>query len=101
MFAPHTKIISRTGLLLALSLFALTVSNRVQDQMIDVNTNGMSDVWEVLYGATGLSPTDDTDGDGALNRIEAIAGTDPFDSNSVPRISVAVMAGTNFSVSIP
>src|SRR5258708_15719093 len=101
MFAPHTKIISRTGLLLVVSLLALTVQTRVQAQMIDVNTNGMSDVWEVLYGATGLSPTDDSDGHGGLNRVEAIGGTDPFDSNSVPRITVAVMAGTNFSVSIP
>lgn len=70
-------------------------------QMIDQNGNGMSDIWELLYGAQGLDPNGDADGDGAPNRLESIAGTNPFDANSVPRITVAAPAGTSFSVSMP
>jgi hypothetical protein len=70
-------------------------------QMIDLNSNGMSDVWEILYGATGLDPNGDADGDGVPNRLEALAGTNPFDANSVPRISLGAISGTNFSVSLP
>src|SRR5260370_24386164 len=73
----------------------------LQAQMIDLNGNGMSDIWELLYGANGLDPNGDADGDGASNRMESIAGTNPFDANSLPRISVAAPAGTNFSVSMP
>ncbi|HWV98127.1 MAG TPA: DUF1800 family protein [Candidatus Acidoferrum sp.] len=70
-------------------------------QIIDLNGNGMSDIWELLYGASGLDPNGDADSDGASNRMESIAGTNPFDANSVPRITVAAPAGTNFSVSMP
>src|ERR1700761_4857536 len=55
---------------------------------IDLNGNGMSDVWEWLYNAVGVTPSADTDGDGFSNFQEAIAGTNPFDSNSYPRISL-------------
>ena len=70
-------------------------------QKIDMNGNGMSDVWEWLYGARGLSAIGDADGDGVSNVQESIAGTDPFDSNSVPRISIAGHTRTNFTVSMP
>ena len=68
--------------------------------MVDLNGNGMSDIWELIYGAAGLDPKGDADGDGASNLQEAIAGTDPFDPNSVPKVSAVTMAGTNVSVSI-
>jgi len=68
--------------------------------MVDLNGDGMSDIWELIYGATGLSPGGDADGDGASNLQESIAGTDPFDPNSVPRISVTTTNGTNVVISI-
>ncbi|HTL58890.1 MAG TPA: DUF1800 family protein [Candidatus Limnocylindrales bacterium] len=67
---------------------------------IDRDGNGISDIWELLYGAAGVDPNDDTDGDGVPNVLEAIAGTDPFDSNSVPKISFSQVTGTNFAVTI-
>jgi len=81
--------------------FNLAPVARVQARTIDLNGNGMSDIWELIYGASGLDPNGDADGDRVSNGLEAIAGTDPFDPNSFPRISYAAIAGTNFSVTVP
>jgi hypothetical protein len=70
-------------------------------QMVDLNGNGMSDIWELIYNAASLDPNGDADGDGASNRMEATAGTNPFDSNSVPRITATSLVGTNFNVTMP
>ena len=67
--------------------------------MIDLNTNGMSDVWEQLYGASGLSPNGDADGDGYSNLKEALAGSNPFDANSIPKITSAAKAAAFTAVS--
>jgi uncharacterized protein (DUF1800 family) len=69
-------------------------------QVVDLNGNGMSDVWEQIYGAAALDPNADSDSDGASNLQEALAGTNPFDSNSVPIIAASTVAGTNINVSI-
>ncbi len=61
----------------------------------------MSDVWEWVYNANGLSSGADADGDGFSNLQEAIAGTNPFDANSYPRIPIVLGSPTNFSVTIP
>ena len=87
-------------LVAAMSLLMLG-AGRAAAQKIDLNANGMSDIWEQIYGATGLDPTADTDGDGVPNGLEALAGTDPLDASSAPRISGTTLSGTNFSVSMP
>lgn len=69
--------------------------------MVDLNHNGMSDVWELTFGASGLDPNADTDGDGVINRLEAFAATDPFDPTSYPAISFGTYQGTNFTVTLP
>jgi len=61
---------------------------------LDVNGNQMSDVWELIFGAQGLSSGLDTDGDGFVNSQEALAATDPFDSSSRPELSLT-LTGTN------
>jgi len=48
---------------------------------IDINANGLSDIWEFRYPAAS-DPAVDTDGDGQSNRSESIAGTDPVDPRS-------------------
>lgn len=83
------------------ALFLLLVNPvSSKGQMVDLNHNGMSDIWELIYGAAALDPNADADGDGASNLQEAIAGTNPFDSNSVPIIAASAMVGTNLGVTI-
>jgi len=75
--------------------------NNVRGQMVDLNGNGMSDIWEWIYNAYGINPNADSDGDGYSNLQEAIAGTNPFDSNSYPYIPTVFYSPTNFSVMMP
>jgi hypothetical protein len=70
-------------------------------QMVDLNGNGMSDIWEWLYNAYGINPNTDPDGDGFSNKLEAIAATNPFNSNSYPYIPTISWSPTNFSVTVP
>jgi len=54
---------------------------------LDTDGNQLDDVWEILYfGQTGNSATADPDGDGADNRAECRASTDPNDAQSLFRI---------------
>lgn len=69
-------------------------------QQVDLNSNGMSDIWELVYGAGSLGAGGDADGDSVSNHQESIAGTNPFDSSSAPRIATVTPASTNFSVSL-
>src|SRR6267378_2658874 len=48
-------------------LLALMACERIQAQKLDLNANGMSDVWEQIYGAVALDPNLDSDGDGVSN----------------------------------
>ncbi len=82
-------------------LVLLSVLRPAHAQMIDLNGNGMSDVWEQLYGAAGLDPNADSDGDGVVNRVESLAGTNPGDSNSFPHITSFGSSLSNFNVSMP
>ena len=59
---------------------------------LDENANQFSDVWEMLYGTTGLSPAADTDADGWTNLLENKAGTDPRDPHSFPALYIAPSA---------
>jgi hypothetical protein len=74
---------------------------RVPAQMIDLNGNGMSDIWEWTYNVYGIDPNTDPDSDGFVNWQEAIAGTDPLDSNSYPHIPIFVYASTNVTIAMP
>src|SRR5437660_8247279 len=79
----------------------LLPSNSLRAQKLDQNGNGMSDVWEQIYGASSFAPNADNDGDGASNAQEALAGTNPSLASSVPKIPTFSRAGTNFTVTIP
>ncbi|MGJ8651235.1 MAG: DUF1800 family protein [Opitutaceae bacterium] len=54
---------------------------------VDLNNNGVSDIWEYRFNATGLVSNEitkhlDYDEDGISNIDEALAGTNPFDALS-------------------
>src|SRR5262245_15794724 len=90
----NTPIVS-----LVVALFLAVALAPVQAQKLDLNANSLSDVWEaVFFGSTLLSNGDD-DGDGVPNVLESIAATNPFDSNSVPRLSFSSTA-TNVTLTI-
>jgi hypothetical protein len=85
-----------------LAVAAFTVASVAgRAQIIDVNSNGVSDVWEWTYKAYGINPDIDSDGDGFANWQEAIAGSNPFDSNSYPRIPIVSNSFGGFSVTVP
>src|SRR4026208_667618 len=74
---------SRIALLVALMI----VARMGHAQMLDLNGNGASDLWDLLHNAENFAADFDSDGDGVSNHLEATAGTDPRDVRSVPKIS--------------
>jgi hypothetical protein len=76
----------------------LIASRTAHAQILDLDANGLSDVWELVYGVKSLDLTLDADRDGVPNRLEAVAGTDPFNAVSVTRISEFRLATNGASV---
>ncbi len=65
---------------------------------IDNDHDGMSDVWQQLYGIGTEQDGVDIDDDGEVNGREGQAGTDPFDGASCSQLNGA-RDGTQVSVS--
>jgi len=59
--------------------------------VVDVNSNGVSDVWEAMYGEL-TEPNVDSDGDGFTNLEEARAGTNPSDADDAPKMSAVAFS---------
>ena len=55
---------------------------------IDQNNNQQSDIWEELFQAYDLPANGDPDRDGWDNSAESLAGSDPFDPNSHPTLTI-------------
>jgi PA14 domain len=69
--------------------------------IVDLNSNGMSDVWELKYNASALLSNVDTDGDGQNALAESIPGTNPFDPNDVFKITTLSQAASNVTLTWP
>ncbi|HZV34841.1 MAG TPA: PA14 domain-containing protein, partial [Verrucomicrobiae bacterium] len=95
------KSLRRVGRPFWVAMSVMLISLTTARAMIDQNGNGMSDVWEWLYNAYGIDPNQDSDGDKFSNLQEALAGTNPSDSNSFPHITFAAMGSNGFSVTVP
>ena len=65
---------------------------------LDLNGDGMSDIWQAKYGVGANDGNSDPDGDGFTNAQEALFGTDPMDANDFPRVAV-VSKGYNANTS--
>jgi hypothetical protein len=74
------------------SSLALLFTSLPQAFALDQNNNLQSDVWEMLFGAAGLSATGDADGDGFSNATESVAGTNPKDAASFPGLRLELVA---------
>ena len=89
-----------TGRALGLTACFLLFFTARTHAAIDLDHSGLGTIWQLVYSASGLDPNADADGDGASNLQESIAGTNPFDSNSVAQIHLVFVSGTNVSVTI-
>jgi uncharacterized protein (DUF1800 family) len=65
---------------------------------VDSNSNQQSDIWEIHYGALSLPALGDADGDSYSNSVESVAGTNPLDASSFPKIGMG--GGTAGSVNL-
>lgn len=72
----YARIIILTLILCVIGQPALAAS------FLDADGDGMSDVWQRLYGISSSQANDDPDGDGRTNVQESFAGTDPNDPYS-------------------
>ena len=71
---------------LALVFGILLIASQPTDAIVDRNSNGVSDLWEMTYNEGALMPSNynlqaDPDKDGWNNAQEAAAGTNPNDAN--------------------
>lgn len=83
---------------LCFNLAVLCLATCAGSAAVDRNGNGMSDVWEIIYGASALPANGDADNDGFSNLAEARAGTNPFDVTSFPRLNLGLLSPSTASL---
>ena len=66
---------------------------------LDLDSNGLGDVWEAKYRPAIVLPGDDPDGDGRTNAEECEAGTDPFRSDDVFAVDEIALQDGNLTLS--
>jgi len=75
--------------------------NPVEGGPMDREGDGMSDVWQNIYGIDASETRDDPDGDGQTNIEEAIAGTNPFDPDSFFAVTTFNLTADGLDVAWP
>lgn len=82
----------------ATGLFA---SLNVSHAIVDLDSDGVGDVWRMKYGAAGLNAALDSDNDGRSNGAEAVAGTNPLSPSDTLKMVTMTMSGANMNLSWP
>ena len=54
---------------------------------LDLDHDGLGDVWQLKFPGAAITPGEDADGDGQNNQDEATSGTDPYTAEDVIRIT--------------
>lgn len=96
--AGAATLAGRILTLLTAAALLLAAPATLRAVQVDGDADGMSDVWEMIFAATGISPLPDTDGDGRTNRVESLAGTNPFDARSVVRVAAITLSGPSATI---
>jgi uncharacterized protein (DUF1800 family) len=76
-------------------VFCLVASARAD---LDLDSNGLGDVWEAKYYPAVLAPSEDPDGDGRTNVEESEAGTDPLAPDDIFAIRSITAAGDDLTL---
>ena len=66
--------------------------------VVDLDSDGVGDVWRLRFDAAGLAGNGDADGDGKSNADEARSGTDPKSPTETLRVSSVLRNGGNTEV---
>lgn len=77
--SAESSILKKRMMLIAV---AWCVSICTTSAQLDLNADGMSDIWQNKYQIDTASAQLDFDGDGQSNILESLAGTDPHDALS-------------------
>ncbi len=82
-------------------ILAITLSLATHLPALDLNADGLCDVWQARHHAAALPPSTDHDGDGFTQQQEATAGTDPFDPSSRPTSGALTLGENQTSLQTP
>jgi uncharacterized protein (DUF1800 family) len=85
-----------------LALFlALAAAATPARAIVDLNSDGLDDIWALKYNAGAIISSGDTDGDGITNHDESVMGTDPFKPDSVVKIKAITLDGGGVHLTFP
>ena len=85
---------------LFLTIFFLYLTT-IAHAVLDLNADGMSDVWQLKYPGAAIPSVADSDGDGQSNAAESAAGTNPYQANDIIQVTSIVRTGNTVTLQWP